>query len=340
MRRFFPLAAVLWIFLSAVASIWAQTPGTTYKVESHTEEWVDAARDDRVVPIKAYMPVDASEPRPVILFSHGLGGSREGYAYLGEYWASHGYICIHLQHIGSDESVWRDVSRQERLQALRDATKDVSNSMNRPLDVFFVIDKLEQLNADDTSLWHNKLDLDRIGMAGHSYGAFTTMAVAGQAYVGRDGKSRSVGDERIKAAIVMSAQAPKRPEYYDESYSQIKIPMYFMTGTHDTSMITPETKAADRRVAFDHMPTSAEGGPDSYLVTFTNGDHMVFSGRTRRAWNRGPGGDDALFQKHIKESGLAFWNAYLMDSEQDRHWLREGDFKQELGEAGVFEVKP
>ena len=67
--------------------------------------WHDAGRN-RNVPAKVYYPANAKEPCPVIIFSHGLGGNREGYAYLGEHWAGCGYISVHLQHIGSDDSVW------------------------------------------------------------------------------------------------------------------------------------------------------------------------------------------------------------------------------------------
>ena len=41
--------------------------------------------------------------RAVVLFSHGLGGSREGSAYLGEHWAARGYVVVLLQHPGSDD---------------------------------------------------------------------------------------------------------------------------------------------------------------------------------------------------------------------------------------------
>ena len=46
-------------------------------------------------------------PVPVILFSHGLGGNREGSKFLGEHWAARGYVAVFLQHPGSDDSVWK-----------------------------------------------------------------------------------------------------------------------------------------------------------------------------------------------------------------------------------------
>ena len=54
------------------------------------------------MPVKIYYPVDLSEPAPAVIVSHGLGGSREGYAYLGRHLASHGYVVVHVTHLGSD----------------------------------------------------------------------------------------------------------------------------------------------------------------------------------------------------------------------------------------------
>ncbi len=58
-------------------------------VETVSYEWTDGTRK-RVVPVKIYFPTKVEPPAPVIVFSHGTGGSREGYGYLGKFWASHG----------------------------------------------------------------------------------------------------------------------------------------------------------------------------------------------------------------------------------------------------------
>ena len=54
-------------------------------------EWVDPTRD-RAVPARLYWPASATRkgPVPLIVFSHGLGGSRKGYSYLGEGWSARG----------------------------------------------------------------------------------------------------------------------------------------------------------------------------------------------------------------------------------------------------------
>ncbi|HOQ62231.1 MAG TPA: hypothetical protein PKZ08_16505, partial [Vicinamibacterales bacterium] len=94
-----------------------------YEIGVLVQDWVDANRQ-RTVPVKIYYPKSAEGASPVVVFSHGLGGTREGYEYLGRHWASHGYVSVHVQHQGSDDSVWRNVRPAGRLQAMRDAAGD------------------------------------------------------------------------------------------------------------------------------------------------------------------------------------------------------------------------
>src|ERR1700754_2193912 len=60
----------------------------------------------REIPIRIYLPLQA-ESSPVIIFSHGLGGTRAGSEFLGNHWAQRGYVVVFVQHPGSDDSVWK-----------------------------------------------------------------------------------------------------------------------------------------------------------------------------------------------------------------------------------------
>src|SRR5437762_7452932 len=103
----------------------------------------------------------------------------------------------------------------------------------RVKDVPAVIDQLDRWNkATDHSL-ASRMNMGKIGMAGHSFGAVTTQAVSGQSFavVGR-----AFTDERIKAALVLS---PSRPATGDpnKAFAQVKIPWLLMTGTKDIANI-------------------------------------------------------------------------------------------------------
>jgi predicted dienelactone hydrolase len=116
-----------------------------------------------------------------VLFSHGLGGSREGPAFLGEHWAGRGYLAVFLQHPGSDESVRKDVSPGQRLRAMEQAAS-ARNFLLRARDVPAVLDQLERWNRSPGHPLVGRMDLGRIGMSGHSFGAVTTQAVSGQSF--------------------------------------------------------------------------------------------------------------------------------------------------------------
>ncbi|MGO8688420.1 MAG: alpha/beta hydrolase family protein [Thermoguttaceae bacterium] len=296
-----------------------------YAVETARYDWQDKARQ-REVPVKLYFPKTGKGPFPVIIFSHGLGGSRDGYEYLGRHWASHGYVSVHLQHKGSDTAVWKDQAKP--LEAMRQSLKDLRNSINRPLDVRFAIDQMEKINRDQGPL-QGRLDLKHLGMAGHSFGAWTTLAVIGEVFVAPGGREISLNDPRIKAAIAMSPSAPRDKTKLDQEFGRIKVPCLHMTGTLDDSPIG-DTKAKDRRLPFDHITAA-----DQCLVVFTGGDHMIFSGRGRLSG----GGKDHDFQDLIRPATTAFWDACLKDSKAAKTFLTEGGLRKLLGQEGTLEEK-
>lgn len=294
-------------------------------------DWVDASRQ-RPVPVLIYLPpvtpASKSEPVPVIIFSHGLGGSREGYAYLGQHWSQAGYASVHVQHLGSDDAVWREARPAERMQAVKRAAATPANALARPADVSFVIDELTRQNQDPKSPLHGRLDLSRIGAAGHSFGGFTVMAIAGQSF--RGGVS-PLADSRVKAVIQMSAPVIGGQRVPQENFDNIRIPVFHMTGTLDDSPVG-DTAAVDRRIPYDRMQHSSTS-----LVIFKDGDHMIFSGRMQRDPEREAA--DEVFQKLISKSTTAFWDAHLKNKAESRKWFYEGGFTTALGSSGTFEHK-
>jgi len=303
-----------------------QTDGS-FIVDTLKLDWTDATRD-RVVPVKIYFPKSAEGPLPVIIFSHGLGGSRDGYGYLGRRWASHGYVAVHLQHAGSDADVWEGQPIAERVKLLKQAAFVPKNTTDRPKDVSFAIDELTKLNGKQSPLRH-RLNLGQIGVAGHSFGAFTALATAGQVLITPLRQEISFLDPRVKAVVAMSASVPENKEKWDKAFGLIKVPCLHMTGTLDDSPIG-EMNPADRRVPFDRIKA-----PHQFLVTFAGGDHFIFSGR----WRGQTGGrHDKTFQDYILSSSTAFWDAFLKEDRAALKWLNE-NFTSELGDKGVFERK-
>src|SRR5260221_4568726 len=196
--------------LMALASVHYVRPDAVYDphlVDKYQREQNDLIVKDvgrsREVPIRVYLPKE-KKPAPVVLFSHGLGGSREGSAYLGNHWAARGYVAVFLQHPGSDDSVWKDKPPAQRLAAMR-AAADLENFLLRVDDVRAVLDQLEQGNKAAGHPLSGPLDMKRVGMSGHSFGAVTTQALSGQ----RFRRGTSLTDARIRAAVIMSPSGPR-----------------------------------------------------------------------------------------------------------------------------------
>ena len=127
-----------------------------YPVARYEVEWFDVSRNRRI-PALLYAPVGPTS-LPVIIFSHGLGNSRLGYSYLGEHWASHGYVSVHPEHPGANTEVER-----HGLWKLFRAGFDRRNWRNVPLDIHFAIDQLQNDAALPEAL-RGRVDRSRIGV--------------------------------------------------------------------------------------------------------------------------------------------------------------------------------
>ena len=160
---------------------------------TQTFEWNDAARH-RAVPAKLYLPVGPLKAGavPMVVFSHGIGGSKDGYSYLGRYFAAHGYASLHVQHVGSDRQIWLG-NPLSIVSRLSDAAQE-TEALNRVKDIKFALD---HILAEPVG---SVINAQRLVAAGHSYGANTTMLLAG-AKVELKGTAVSAKDPRFTAAI-------------------------------------------------------------------------------------------------------------------------------------------
>jgi dienelactone hydrolase len=265
-------------------------------------QWHDARRA-RDVPVRLYLPA-GDAPVPLVVFSHGIGGSRFGYSYLGRHWAGHGWASLHLQHVGSDRDLWFG-SVFGLVERLRDAATD-AEAVDRVHDLRFALDRV--LAGPLAS----RLDPTRIVAAGHSYGANTTLLAAG-ARVVRDGRAVMLRDERVRAAIVLSAP----PFYGERSFEPIlggvDVPSLHVTATEDDIRIPGFWSGLDDRVAvFD-----AIGGRPKALAVFQGGSHSIFTDRA------GTGGValNAKVKAATRELTLAFLQrAFGGDDAALRQW--------------------
>ncbi|MGA2280070.1 MAG: dienelactone hydrolase [Verrucomicrobiota bacterium] len=265
----------------------------------------DAARN-RDLPVRVYLPTNTA-PAPVILFSHGLGGTRTGSTFLGEHWAARGYVAVFLQHPGSDDSVWKNEPLGQRMPAMNQAAS-VDNFLLRVHDVTAVLNQLEIWNTAKTNQLAGRLDLKKVGMSGHSFGAVTTEAVSGESL---PVEGQSFTDPRIRAAIAFSPSSPKTGSAA-KAFGAVKIPWMLMTGTRDVAPI------GDQDVASRLAVYPALHSAPKYEVVLYNAEHSVFTDRAL------PGDREPRNPNHhrvILALSTAFWDAYLRGDASALAWL-------------------
>ena len=108
---------------------------------------------------------------PVVAHSHGLASNPESRRRQAAHMASYSYVVALPQHLGSDtiqvENFQAGLSREIFLN---------TEFIDRPQDISYVIDELERRNQAE---FGGRLDLENVGVAGHSFGGYTALAVAG-----------------------------------------------------------------------------------------------------------------------------------------------------------------
>jgi len=309
----------LFAFLAVVATAGAydplQLPGMP--LAAPVDLTVHDAARSHDIPIRVFLPA-ATSPAPVVVFSHGLGGSREGSPFLGEHWAARGYAVVFLQHAGSDTAVWKDVPAAERMASLKKAAS-APNFFLRVQDVPVVLDQLALWDHQAGHALADRLDLNRVGMSGHSFGAVTTQAVSGQTFPG--GAGQRFTDSRIKAAVAFSPDTPSTGDART-AFGGVTIPWMLMTGTKDVAFVGKAT-VETREAVFPALPPG-----DKYEVVLDKAEHSAFSDRPL------PGDSEPRNPNHhrvILALTTAFWDAYLKDDKDAKAWLN-GD-----GPRGVLE---
>ena len=316
--------ACLWATTSQAQDYSAPRPAP---VITALGEMIDEDRD-RILPYTLYRPATLSGPHPIVIFSHGLGGSRDGAEYLGSHLASHGYLALHIQHPGSDQSLFDGETRPAKIAVkLKSSLRRPRNAIDRFKDIPFVIDTLARWNVSGDLA--GQIDLNAIGMSGHSYGARSTLIAAGEK-IGR--RFVSFKEPRIAAAIAYSPNVPQRQKDPAQSYVDMTIPILHVTGTNDQDPLR-QTKIFDpsiRTLPFERIPARPQ-----YLLVLDGADHMVFSGRIGRQGQRPK---DEVYWSLTKAVSLAFWESTLRSNPDATAYLT-GDTLRNDRNVARYEVK-
>jgi predicted dienelactone hydrolase len=199
---------------------------------------------------------------PLVVFAHGFGGSGPIYQFLYQEWAAAGYI------VAAPSFPLTSAGAPGGLSLL--------DYVNQPGDVSFVIDEMLRLNDDRNSPLYHNIDTHRIGVAGHSLGAVTTLALAG---------NTCCRDPRVDAFVAISGAQIPFPN--GEFVPEPAVPLLLVHGTAD--------EIAPYELSVNAYNASA---PPKYLLTLHGAAHGPF-------W-----GDP--YQPIVRDVVLAFLDAFLL----------------------------
>src|SRR6202166_4695967 len=249
----------------------------------------------------------------VIIFSHGAGGSDTCCESLTHHWATYGYIT--LQPIHDDSVVQRRSSGDEDAQfppEVREALKNPALWEGRPRDISFLLDSLPGWQKRVAGL-NGKIDPSRIGVAGHSMGAYTAEAIGG-ALVDLPGHpGQNFSDPRAKAILCLSPQGPGQFGLTAHSFSNISLPFMGITGSLDN--LGPLANATWHKIPFERSHPD-----DKYEVFIQGASHMSFI--TAETVNPARSSQAAAILGYTNSASLAFWDAYLKEDPSARRFLQ------------------
>jgi dienelactone hydrolase len=211
--------------------------------------WQEAVRD----------AAPRTEKSPLVVFSHGFGAHRRQSTFLCTHLASHGYVVAAMDHTGN--TVFETIQAMMAAQmgeAPPDPVKTLAETMPpRPGDVTFVIDQMLAGAAEGVPA----VDADRIGMAGHSYGGWTTLMA-------------TRADRRIRAALPLAPAGGWTPlpgealgKALDFGWGR-DVPTLYLVADNDTILPLRGIRELYDRTA----------SPKKMLV-LANADHMHFCDR-------------------------------------------------------------
>lgn len=309
-------------------------PGA-FTVTVETISFYDETRD-RTLITDLYLPdfSASSEPAsvPVIVISNGLGARRDRFDELALHLASYGFAVAIPDHPGSD---------RERLlafyQGLYRENFDSTEYRDRPQDISFLLDRLEQLNG---GVWGDRLNLEQVGVFGYSFGGTTALSLAGAQidpdYLQQACETQlaafnisllyqcralslpeatvSMRDERVKAVFLFY---PFGKSLFGETgMRSVEIPVFWQATDQD--ILTP--LMIEQVPAFERLP-----GTEHYLAVSARLPHARvtfdllgrFAGTTENwATLR------AITQNYQKALSTAFFSAYLHQNELYQPYLQ------------------
>jgi len=280
--------------------------------------------------IDFYLPATEKRPLPLVIMSHGFGSDPKHFEPFARHLASRGYAVAVPDHIGSDKNYQQAALRGE----LSNAVSPIE-FINRPLDIRYLLDELEALAAQDP-FWQ-RLNLEQVGIMGHSFGGYTALAVAGAPLNDLRLDTCAAMNLTLNPSVILQCRADYLPTRNvtlrdpriqaviavnpitstalgPESMEQIEIPAMMISGSNDR--LAP---AIEEQI----HPFIWLGSENKYLALMVPGTHSSMSSDVINAQMpallRSPRPDFGRY--YIKALSLAFFETHLQQQTEFKPYL-------------------
>ncbi|MFB6275195.1 MAG: alpha/beta hydrolase [Halothece sp.] len=285
----------------------------------------------REIPTTLYLPETSSSKRPpLIIISHGLGSDRSTYSYLAKHLASYGFAVAAIEHPGSNAR-----QLQALLTGLKKEVSPPSELINRPRDIEFLINYLERN-------YNTRINLDKIGLLGQSYGAYTSLAVAGAQINYEQVSQRCANEENatlLNFSVLLQCQLLRLPKKnYNFENPRIKAvfainpltsKIFGKTGMKaidiPTLMVSASADTAAPALEEQIRPFTWLETPEKYLVLLEKGTHFSTLAKTEEKGVPIPkeaiGPNPAIARNYMKALSTAFFKTYLADQTNYKTYL-------------------
>ncbi|MBX9669917.1 MAG: hypothetical protein K2X93_20005 [Candidatus Obscuribacterales bacterium] len=218
---------------------------------------------------------------PIVFYSHGATGAGTSSFFICEQLARNGYIVAAPDFLDTvcvariDETIPFDgylhLKTNRYIQWLRQvglnkaAKEGRSIYSYRPEQLTQVIEKVLSMNEKEDSILFGHIDKEKLALFGHSFGAWTSLLVAGI--------ERNFVDKRVKAVVALSSPVNESVYSVDtqNDLASVHIPVLFEYGELEPGL----GRQNDETFLF------AKANRPKMLICIKNADHLSFSGGVR-----------------------------------------------------------
>lgn len=307
------------------------------------------ADQPRLFNVALYLPRQPATSTRLVVLSHGLGSNPAEFTTMAEHLASYGFAVAVPEHPGSNTDY-----QQEFLANLAYEGLNPQEFIYRPWDVKTLINTLA---ADPT--YQQRLDLENVGIVGHSFGGYTALALAG-ATLNQDLIQATcdpvqyvlnlstllqcqaaalpiadydLADERISAVVAYNPVTSV--VFGPESLAKIDKPVMLVTASGD--FIAPAVP--EQIHPFLWLET-----PDKYLATFVPASHVSINGEidfgdqvdvSPRVASLLTGPQPRLSSQYAHALNVAFMGFYLSDRPNYQQFLGAAYASEYLSEEPI-----